>query len=144
MGSDFSSEKEARAAAEAAFLEHKSSRDWATPGRDAWMEWLDSPSATPEEQDEKEMSRPMQIRHRSNYVRLDADDDRETAKAVHFDGCSIKDEHCYSDRCGACWSQGFWVPKSKLFFDEEEKVWYVDRSWAATHDIDVLENELED
>jgi hypothetical protein len=78
------------------------------------------------------------------YAPLDADADVETENAQHFDGCHFKTSSCHSDRCGSCWSQGFWIPKSQLFFDEEERRWYIDRRWAAAHDVAISEGAFED
>jgi hypothetical protein len=33
------------------------------------------------------------------------------------------------------------VPKSRLFFDEEERWWYIVRAWAEEHDIAVVEDD---
>jgi hypothetical protein len=133
-GATYSSEKEARLAAETAFMQHKQGQDWETPGRQVWEARIEAGLT----------EAPMPVVYKSNYARLDGHADHETAKAVHFDGCSYKDERCHSDRRGSCWSQGFWVPKSKLFFDEEERCWCIDRGWAEMHDIDVAEDEYED
>jgi hypothetical protein len=139
-GPIFASEAEAHNAAEVAFVEHKDSHDWATPGRQAFEKRLEAENTAP----------PATSRHGfdpayfdSHYARLDASRDHETPKAAHFDGCSIKNSSCHSDRC-SCWNQGYWVPKSKLFFDQDQKVWYIDRAFAEEHGIDVSEDELED
>jgi hypothetical protein len=112
-GPGFRTEAEARTAAEAAFVEHKDAHDWATPGRQAFEKRLEA-----ESNPVKEWRHLNEEYFGSHFVRLNADDDHETPKAVHFGGCSHKDSSCHSDRCGSCWSQGYWVPKSKLFFDQ--------------------------